>query len=305
MITLLTGENTYQNRLVRVQTIAKFRESHTLDAVTVVDGTVLSKDDLPQLLMGTNLFAPERYIVIDDAHAQKIIWEALGEYLSQVSDTTDVLLVAAGADKRTKTYKWLQKHADVRESKALDERALANWLQAESRTVGASLTPELARYIVEYVGFDQERLKHDIEKLRLSGQLLTRELIRDVLIPSPQASAFELLDATMSGDNEVVERLLEGVRMHEDPYRFFGLLANQAYALMIVASAGTRPADEVARASGLHPFVVRKMGSVARRVNATKRNQLVEVVAQLDVQMKSSGVDPWTLITAALKNIAA
>ena len=304
MIQLLTGENNYEIRSRRTRAIADFREAHSDEAVSVVDGASLTRDELPQLLLGANLFAPERLVVIDDANAVKDTWEKLIDYLGDVPDTTDVLLVAPTADKRTKTYKWLQKTAKVITPSKLDDTQLSEWLQTQAREKGISIDPGVARYIIDYSGGDQWQLSHDVEKLVLSDRMVTQELVRELLIPNPMSSAFELLDAALNGRREQVNSLLEGVRSHEDPYRFFGLLSNQIFAVIVVAHAGNRPPETVASDSGLHPFVVRKTAPLARKLSARARNRLAEIAATTDMQLKTSGADPWVLITVALKSLA-
>jgi len=305
MIRLLTGENNYEIRQRRALLIAEFREGKSDEAVTIVDGSTVTIDELPQLLMGASLFAPERLIVIDDAHAQKPVWEKLAEYLPQVGEGIDAVLVAGSADKRTKTYKWLQKNAEVITSSNLGEPQLVSWIQNKAREKGVEIAPNVARYLVEYTAGDQWQLANDIDKLSLSGQTVTAELIRDILIPNPTSSAFDLLDAALAGQGKRVNELLNGVRSHEDPYRFFGLLSNQIFAILIIAAAGDRPADTIARDSGLHPFVVRKTQPLARRMNATDRARLASLAATTDMQLKSSGQDPWILVTALLKSISS
>ena len=304
MIQLLTGENAFEIRARRARIIAEFREGKSDEAVSIADGTTISPEELPQLLMGASLFAPERLAVIDDASAQKVVWEKLGDYLPEVGEGTDVLLVAQAADKRTRTHKWLQKNAEIIAPAVPNEAQLSSWVQTQARTQGIEIEPNVARYIIEFTAGDQWQLTHDIEKLALANKPITVELVRELLIPNPASSAFDLLDAALNKQSDQVAKLLDGVKAHEDPYRFFGLLSNQIFAVIIIAAAGNRPADTIAKDSGLHPFVVRKTQPLARRLSAGERKRLAEVAATTDMQLKSSGQDPWVLITAALKTIS-
>ena len=99
---------------------------------------------------------------------------------------------------------------------------------------------------------------------------ITRELIQDITEPHPQATAFELLDAAFGGDQATLDRLLAIVSRSEDPYKFFGLLASQVFALVAVKAAGQRRPDEVAKDLGLHPFVVRKVVQLAADLTKPK-----------------------------------
>ncbi len=271
----------------------------------IADGATVAPEELPQLLMGASLFAPERLVVIDDASTQKVVWEKLGDYLPDVGEGTDVLLVAPTADKRTRTYKWLQKTSEVITPAVPNEAQLVNWVQAQTRSKDVDIDPNVARYIIEFTAGDQWQLQNDIEKLALAGKPVTPELVRELLVPNPASSAFDLLDAALNKQSSQVAKLLDGVKAHEDPYRFFGLLSNQIFAVLIIAAAGNRPPDTVAKDSALHPFVVRKTQPLARKLSADDRKRLAEVAATTDMQLKSSGVEPWVLITAALKTISA
>lgn len=302
MIQLLTGSNAFAIRDALDTRILAAREKLGNDAITIVDANELSLDDLPQLLLGVTLFASERLIVIRDA-ANKQLWEKLADMLPETAETTDVLLQASEVDKRTRTYKWLQKNAEVHEIELLNEAELVKWLQAIAQKMKLDLDTKTARYLVEYVGTDQWRLKQDLEKLHLSGRSPSPELIRDVIEPNPQASVFQLLDAVFAGRAGQVEQHLQVLRGSEEPYRFMGLLANQMYALLLCANAGNKDTQAIAKDAGIHPFVVRKLQPTARKLSRTDQQRIVDTLADLDRQLKTTGHDPWTLIQIAFTNL--
>lgn len=305
MIQLLTGENNYEIRVQRTQIITEYKNRYGSNAIDIVDGSMITTHELPQLLTGASLFAAQHLIVLDDAAAQKTVWDKLTDYLPERDAGNDVLLVSPLADKRTKTYKWLQTYATISTLSYLNETHLVNWVQNKAREYNLDIPADVARYIIEFTAGDQWQLTNDLRKLSLSGQPVTVELIRDVLIPNPQGSAFDLLDAALHGKTRRVNLLLDSVRSHEDPYRFFGLLSSQMVALHVCAVSGNRSAETIAKNNGLHPFVVRKTLPLARQVSFTKQKRLAEVMATTDVQLKTSGAEPWVLITALLKTIAA
>jgi DNA polymerase III delta subunit len=117
MITLLTGENSFENeralqRLVAASTVSIER----------VDGASLEMKQLPDLLMGATLFADKRLVVIRNLSENKSLWNDFGTWLPRVSDDIHLVLVEPKPDKRTKTYKDLQKVASIQESKAWTDR---------------------------------------------------------------------------------------------------------------------------------------------------------------------------------------
>jgi DNA polymerase-3 subunit delta len=288
MITLLTGPNSYAiAEAVHARTRAFEGEVERLDAAE------LEPRHLPDLFMGATLFSSQRLIVFRDVSAQKTLWSELEQWIERVPAETEILLVDQRPDKRTKTYKQLQKHATITEHADLNEAELANWLQAHARSRETEFAPDILRYFIGYVGRDQWRLVSEFEKLLLSEKPITKQLIQDITEPYPEATAFELLEAVFGGSASRVHELLALVREREDPYQFFGLLSSHVLALLAIVNAGTRRPDEIAKDVGVHPFVVRKLSTTARSRGKKSVERLVEKLAHADERIKSTGIDPW------------
>lgn len=299
MIHVFTGVNAYAIRQATNELIAKHSDA-TLERVAADE---LRPTDMPQLLAGASLFSNEKLVVIDDLSKNKSVWATLDEQLANVPDETTLLLIESSPDKRTKAYKWLQKNAEVREFNDLDERSAAEWVRNEVMDRGGEIERHHALYLVQYVGLDQWRLSGELDKLLLAEKPITKELIQDITEPHPQATAFELLDAAFGRDQETLERLLTIVSRSEDPYKFFGLLASQVFALVAVSAADSRRSDEVAKEIGIHPFVVRKLSTLASRLTRAEIDRIVEALAMTDERLKSSGVEPWSLISRLLLSL--
>ncbi len=302
MIQLFYGENDYARTRSYERARDEFIAEHGQHAVTILEGSDVSTADLPQLLQGQSLFADSKLTIIRDASANKQLWEDLGDNLEKFGDV-DLLLIEFKPDKRTRTFKWLQKHADVQECKLLDERATISWLQTEARRQGIDLNHELAQYMVERSGTDQWRLHNDLAKLAMSQQPLSRQLITDLIEPHPSASVFDLLDATLSGRRDDAVQALAIVKMVEDPYKFMGLLSSQLYALALCVSADHRPAAIIAKDAGIHPFVAQKTLALARMIDQRRLAHMIEVMTKCDHQLKSTGSNPWTVIESAIGSL--
>ena len=305
MIVLLTGDNTYRIKQSLDLLVGEARATYGSDAIARVDGASVNVDELPQLLTSASLFSPSQVVILNEPSRSKAVWDRLGELLEHIDDSTQLIIVDSKPDKRTKTYKALQAMGAVRAHGLMQDGELAGWLQSKAREGGRDLEVETARYLVQYAGSDQWRLHHELEKLLSLEQLITPQLIRDVIEPEPRASAFEVLDAALSGNRTAAESQLDTLATSEDPYRFFGLLASQAYAIAACKAAGSRSPDQIAKDTGLHPFVVKKTLSLARRYEQHEVKRLVELVADCDVRMKTTGADPWVLMKLTIGTIAA
>jgi len=296
MITLLTGENSFELERALRKIVGAFE-----GRVERVDGSELELRQLPDLVMGGTLFAAERLVVIKGLSENKVIWPVLGDWLGRASDDVHLVFVEPKPDKRTKTYKDLQKVARVEEFKPWGERdgGLAErWAQAEAKTLGLVLDAAGARVVVARVGVDQWAIYRALEKLAVLDEV-TPEAIQDVIDLSPAENVFNLFETALRGDSKSVAYMIATLELTEDPYRVFGLLSGQAVQLLAL-TLGDKPSAEIAKDIGAHPYAISKLGSLAKRLGVTGSKRVVQAFAEADKAMKTSAAEPWLLIERAL-----
>lgn len=303
MIIVLTGDNDFALRQASQQLRAAFALKYSAGAVSVCDGAAMTVSELPQLLQGVSLFEPKRMVVIKEASINKPIWDVLPEWLP-TDDATVVVLEEPKPDKRTRTYKWLQQHADVRDFPALKDSGVMAWLRSEASRRGLELSPATVQQLIARAGSDQWVLSQALDKLELARAPITDDLLDQLIERSPQASAFELLDATLSADRSRVAHVMTILKQTEDAYRLTGLLVSQVYGLALAFAAGDRPAATLAKEAGLHPYVAGKLLATARQLSRRELSVIIAAVGELDEQLKSTGGDPWIPLEVALMRIA-
>ena len=300
MIILLTGGNSFAIREYINQLTSKYDEN----AIDKRDGVDLSADNLPELLEGTSLFASQRLVILKEASANKQVWDALNDYLPRVSEDIELVLVEAMPDKRTKTYKTLQKLAKIRDFPELNEQQAREWVIEKIKASGQIILPSDATYLVDRVGIDQWRLYHEIDKLLILEDT-TSERINEVVEATPHANVFALIDAALAGQTKSLVKQLKGLETESDPYKLFGLLASQVFQLALLGSDKAKAPEIIAKQIGIHPYPLKKLKPLAGRLSSREIQQIVEVVSKLDTQLKTSAAEPWLLIEQALLKIAS
>lgn len=305
MIAFLTGVNDFGVRQALDKLVAQALNKHGAHAIERVDGETIDPSRLPDLLQGASLFASERLVIIRDATKNKPFWEALGDYLQKVPDEITLVIVEGSPDKRTRTYKQLVKYATHQDYPELNEHELAKWAMQVAKLERATLDSRTAAYLVRQVGTNQWQLHTELQKLMAYSPTITIDTVDLLVEPNPQASAFELLDAVMQGKSARVAELLKRLKTNEDPYKLFGLLVSQIHTLAVVTTSQGKAPDVLAREAGIHPFVVKKMQPLGRTLSYPQLQGIIAAVALTDMQMKSTGVDPWTLLGQCLGKIAA
>lgn len=304
MILTLSGD-TFAITKTEHDLVGRFISKFGVHGLERIDGEDYDPSQLPQLLQGVSLFATERLVVLKNAAINKPLWEALADWADKVPAETTLVVVEPQPDKRTRTYKVLKSKTDFKEFNQISDNELVKWAGNRAKELGASLGTAETNYLIERTGRDQWRMSHEIDKLASFQPKITKQAIDDLVEPSPEGTAFELLDAAVAGNTKLVTTLIRNLKTEEDPYKLFGLLASQVHTLAVVALAGNRSSDQIAQDAGLHPFVVRKTQSAAKRLGTNKVKQIVKDVAVCDHQLKSTGADPWQLIASCLQKVAA
>lgn len=305
MIITLTGPNQFAIAEAERQLIAAFTQKHGTEAIDRADGELLQAQNLPDLLQGATLFAPQRLVILKNIASNKSLQDELLTALGNV-DSAITLLISDGAiDKRTKLYKFLKSNSTFKEMPMLAESQLLRWVQKTAQNLGGVINQADARFLVQRTGGDQWTLQHELEKLVLYAPEITQESIEILVDAAGQGSAFDLLDAIFSGNIEAVNTQFAQLKTDEDPYKLFGLLAGQVHTLAVVATAGSRSPDEIAKAAGIHPFVVRKLQATAKKLSLAQVKIMAASVATCDMQLKTTGGDAWPIVRLCAQKIVA
>lgn len=300
MVTFLTGENS-------------FEMTRTLDSIVSgfdgraekFDGSEVTILQLPDLFMGTTLFADKRLVIIKNLSENKPVWEILGEWLERLSDDVQLVLVDSKPDKRTKTYKDLKKFANVQEFAIWTERDTQNaeaWVINEAKQQGWELNNKCAQTLVSRVGVDQWQLDEALRKLAVLDSV-TPEIIEEIIDANPKENVFELFDAALKGESSRVSSMIRTLELTEDPYMVFGLLSGQAFQLAALATSD-ESSGQVASDIGAHPFALSKLSRHAKQLGRSGTKNIIASFAHADSNMKSSTGEPWLLIERALIEVA-
>lgn len=302
MISLLYGPNVYK-RLIELKRIG---QNYDQDTIERRNGEDLSKEGLLELMQGASLFSTEKLVIIRALSKNKALWELLGGSLDGIPDETHLVLAEDAPDKRTRTFKLLQKKAKLVYCEELTDSHASDWLITEAKERnGTKLERKLALHLLRRVGNNQSNLSTELDKVILLAQPLTERAIDAAVEATPEGNAFDLLDAALAKRQSQVRQHIASLRFIEEPYRLFGLLTSQVYTLALVYAGKGMTSDELAKQASVHPFVIRKMSSVTRSMGAQDISFIANEVAILDDRLKNSGGDPWDLLEHALLKISS
>jgi DNA polymerase-3 subunit delta len=301
MITVLTGENSFEITRALGAIVTAFDGPAERS-----DGTVLTENQLPDLLAGATLFASKRLVIIKSLSDNKSLWAIFGDWLPRLSDDIHIVLVEPKPDKRTRTYKDLQKVASINEFKPWTDRdtlMAEAWTAKEATEQGITMDKKSIQTLVRRIGNDQWQLYYALQKLAVLDTI-TPEIIEQIIEARPAENVFNLFEAALRGDARQVSKTVQVLELTEDPFMLFGLLGGQAFQLAALA-ASEQSNNEVAKDIGAHPFALQKLAPYARRLGMPVTTDIVRIFADADAALKTSGGEPWLLIERALVKVAA
>lgn len=291
-VTTLTGENSFmlQQELRRI--VDEFVAEHSDMALEQIDGEEAEFDRIREALQSLPFLASKKLVVLRTPGANKQFTESAEALLTELSDSTDVLIVEPKPDKRTAYYKFLKKHTELTDYPELDVPQLAKWLVQTAKEQGANLSLSDATYLVERVGANQQLLSNELAKLLQYDTNITRATIDLLTERTPQSTIFELLDAALAGHSKrALELYHEQRSMKVEPQQILALLGWQLHILAIVKTAGERDPSDIAKDAKLNPFVVRKSQGIVRRMTLSELKELIHNVLTLDIRLKSANID--------------
>ena len=226
------------------------------------------------------------------AQQRELETRALLAYMERPSAEATLFVWAPTADRRLGPVRravergWLLE-ADV-------GRDLPSWLQETARSQGVALTPAATRAFLES-GLDLDHLATALAAAELAtdvGQPVSGETAVWAAPPQVEMRVFALTDAILqrrpAGIADAARQL---TAMGEAPLGLLALVTRQMRQLASARAelAAGRPAAELPKVLGAHPFVAQKLAEAAPRWSAQAIAQAFGELLRCDVALKSGG----------------
>lgn len=292
MIKVLVGPNRFALQKELEAARQAFLEKYGELSVESLDGEEVEMDDITSALQSGSLFASNKLVVIKALSANKQASEKIEQIIDSVPDETQLLVVEPQPDKRSSYFKTLKKQTEIKEFAELDESRLAQWLTGEAKSKGAELSMTDARYLIMRVSAHQTRLYSELLKLIDHNSKITRSTIDLLTADNPQNTIFQLLDAAFSGNRQRAFELYDNLRLSgSQPQMLLAMIAWQMHQVALVASAGSKPANQIAADSGLKPFSLQKSQGIARKLGIVKIRELLAKLEAFDKKTKTETIN--------------
>lgn len=269
----------------------------------------LSFERLEERLRGTDLFSTRTWLEIRGAVEFSKLDETAAKPLINVLKKTPedavVILYQEGAVEPIRGLKVdrfmtlataLKDKAVKHDLKPPDERAVPGWVERRAKGRGLDVTPTVAEAIVDRVGTTLDALENAIQILDIaktgSRKVTTSDL--QYLPQSAEVEVWDILNELWAGRaDKGIEILRRLETQNESPERVLGGLA-----------VGVR---QVIRAEGrpLASWEARRFGSALRSLNAGRFREILRLVGQADVRLKTTNEPGFGILEELVLRISA
>ncbi len=305
MISTLTGPNTFLMQQELQTRITAFKDQYGDFGLESFNAAETPFENIRQAVQSVPFLSSARMVIVYDPSTNKELVEQVESFIADIPKDVLVLLVEQKIDKRSVLYKTLKKKSELIEFAQLEEQSQASWVEEVVRQNGGTISKKDSLFLVQRAGFDQLRIKNELDKLQSYNPHITKETIELLVEPSPQGNVFNLLDAAFAGRAGLTMRLYDEQRSQKvEPQAILAMMGWQLHILALVKTAADRPPELIAKEAKLNPFVVRKSLAIANNRSLTELKQLIDDAVQLDVQLKSKPIDADEALKNLLLNIA-
>jgi DNA polymerase-3 subunit delta len=202
-------------------------------------------------------------------------------------------------------------NGEVHEFAAPKAREMPPVLVADAKRLGFRLDPAAARMLVDRMGANPVRLRHELERLALwageGGEVSAGDLAAMVTDTS-EAAVWSLSDALLEGDAATALRI--GERLTAQGENVTGLiygLASRLRSARVAAdrlAAGEAP-KQIESSLKMHPYAAKQLVARVRDADPTALRTATETLAQLELWCRG-GADygDELALTLALRSMA-
>jgi DNA polymerase-3 subunit delta len=261
-------------------------------------------------LLGPSLFADGRVVIIRSAQDIKVAaFAVLRPYIEAPADGTTIVLQHAGGAKGKVLLEGARKANALEISCAKLTRAEErhDFVRAEVRRAGGTISPEAVAALVDAVGSDLRELA------AVSGQLVSDsggrvdvDLVGAYHRGRAEVTGFAVADLAVGGKSgEALETLRHALSVGVAEVLIADALADGVRSMARVASAGRADPYALAAKLGMPPWKVKKAGAQARGWTEPGLRRALGIVASLNADVKGAAADPRYALERAVRQLGA
>lgn len=223
--------------------------------------------------------------------------DVLIAYVVNPVPSTAVIFIADELDKRKKATKTLLDRCTVVDFSPLKDAEAKTWVMTRLKELKTEADDQVINEIVRLVGTDVQTLFMELDKLA-SGAAdtgrITLPLVEELIGRSRELANWDLTDQLLAGNRkkalETLHRLLED---DAEPLMLLGLIGSNYRKLALGKQVLMHKGEsQVFKYVYVQPFKQREYLNALRRADAAKLAHAIQLIADVDLAIKTSQATP-------------
>ncbi len=260
-------------------------------------------------LLSPSLFAEDKVIVLEAAaEAGKDAVDLVLDAAAAPPDGFTVVVLHSGGGRAKAMVGALQKlGAQVHECAKLSKPAeRVDFVRGEFRAAGVRATPEVVEVVLDSVGSDLRELAAACSQLAAdTGGQLDAAAVQRYYSGRAEVSGFDVAELAVAGDRAGALEALRWAMLRGVAHVLLAdALADAVHTIARVDSAGRGDPFRMASGLGMAPWKVKKAQAQARGWSPESLGVALEVVAQLNANVKGAAADADYAVEYAVGRVA-
>jgi len=256
-------------------------------------------------------FSDRRVILVEDSGFFKNKTEELAGYLETLPEYLILIFSEKEADKRTRTFKMMQKYGHITEFAQQKEEILVRWILTRMKRDGKNIRPEDMRHFLVSAGTDMANIDNELEKLLsycAGKNVITAADIDAVCAPQLMNQIFDMVRAVAEHrQKDALDLYYDLLALKEKPMRILYLISRQFQQLLQIGDLNRAglPQSEIAAKAGVPPFVVRRSLGLLRRYSEQSLRDILQFLTKEEEDVKTGRLDERLSVELAIVELSA
>jgi len=237
--------------------------------------------------------------------------DVLQAYLGNPAPFSTIILTvnAEKLDERKKLTKIAQQNACVVQFVAFKENEVKDWIIAETKEHGTSITSDGVSRLILSVGTNLRLLRSEIEKLALyagEGGTITEQVVDDLATRTMENNIFVFIDEVVRLRVERAMRMMyDLMKNKEEPIKLLFMITRQIRIMLQIKVQSGRgySMNQVAQQIGVHPYAAKIASEQGNRYSAKELEKLLFDLAEIDYKIKTGQIGDRTALEMFLLSL--
>ena len=241
-------------------------------------------------------FADKRVILLDGTEWFKRSNDEVATFFAEIPETSLVIFTEVSVDKRTNTYKALDKAGHAADFEELKEADVQKWICREVDRNHLKITVGAVNALMDATGPDLSALHNELEKLYaycMEKDAIERADVEELTHMRATDRIFDMIEfmATKRKD-DALKLYYDLLELREQPLRILNMLERQFRLLIAVKDLRGRGLNknQIADKLQIKPFVADKCIGQAGHFEMRELKKALRDAAQFEKEAKSGGI---------------